>query len=124
MIFLGLRSVIYPAPDLWTSRAWFTRLLGTEPYFDEDFYVGFSVNGFELGLDPNADPAAGAVSFWGVADAHTALATLLRAGAAGDGVREVGGGIRMATVREPGGQLLGIIENPHFTSTASAAHEE
>ena len=53
-MFHGLRSVIYPAPDLPASRAWFASLLGTEPYFDEPFYVGFSVGGYELGLDPNA----------------------------------------------------------------------
>jgi catechol 2,3-dioxygenase-like lactoylglutathione lyase family enzyme len=44
-MFLGLRTVIYPARDLAASRAWFTRLLGIEPYFDEPFYVGFAVGG-------------------------------------------------------------------------------
>ena len=114
-MFLGLRTVIYPAPDLATSKAWFTSVLGTGPYFDQDFYVGFTVAGYELALDPNADPAAGPVTYWGVADADTALAALLDAGAVEHGaVRDVGDGIRVATVREPGGAVFGIIENPHF----------
>lgn len=115
-MFLGLRSVIYPAPDLAASKAWFSRVLDQQPYFDEPFYVGYEVGGYEWGLDPNADPAAGAVSYWGVRDAGAAWQQLLAAGATAhsDGVQHVGNGIRMATVREPTGNLLGIIENPHF----------
>ncbi len=115
-MFLGLRTVIYPAPDLAERKEWFARLLGLEPYFDEPFYVGFDVAGYELGLDPQADPAEGPITYWGVADADRALRLLLEAGAnAGGAVSEVGGGIRVATVRLPGdGGILGIIENPHF----------
>lgn len=115
-MFLGLRTVIYPAPDLAASRDWFSRLLGVAPYFDQPFYVGFRVAGHELALDPHGDPAVGPVTYWGVPDASAALARLLEAGAApdSDGARDVGDGIRTATVREPGGSLLGIIENPHF----------
>jgi len=114
-MFLGLRTVIYPAPDLAASKAWFARLLGVEPYFDEPFYVGFNVAGYELALDPHGDPATGPVTYWGVADANTALAQLLDAGATSRGdVQDVGDGIRVATVLEPGGTVLGVIENPHF----------
>jgi catechol 2,3-dioxygenase-like lactoylglutathione lyase family enzyme len=119
-MFLGLRTVIYPAPDLAASREWFTGLLGYPPYFDQAFFVGFQVAGYELALDPNADPAAGPVTYWGVGDAAVALATLLDAGAQpdSDGVQDVGDGIRVATVREPGGSVFGVIENPHFVATA------
>ncbi len=114
-MFLGLRTVIYPAPDLARSKAWFTEILGTAPYFDEPFYVGFNVEGYELALDPEGDPARGPVTFWGVADADVALARLLEAGAEpGSPVADVGDGIRVATVIEAGGSVLGIIENPHF----------
>ena len=115
-MFLGLRTVIYPAADLAASRNWFTDLLGIEPYFDEPFYVGYLVAGYELALDPNASPTDGPVTYWGVGNADEALARLLAAGASADspGVREVGDRIRVATVREPGGSILGIIENPHF----------
>jgi predicted enzyme related to lactoylglutathione lyase len=115
-VFLGLRTVIYPAPDLEGSKAWYTQLLEVEPYFDEPFYVGYSVAGYELALDPNADPALGAVTYWGVDDAEAGLARLIEAGARPHSeVQEVGGSIRVAAVREPGGAVLGIIENPHFS---------
>ena len=117
-MFLGLRTVIYPAPDLAASRAWFTRLLGFEPYFDEPFYVGYAVGGDELGLDPNAEPGAGPITYWGVASVDDGLAALVAAGATRRGaVQDVGDGIRVATVLEPGGSVLGIIENPHFLIT-------
>lgn len=114
-MFLGLRTVIYPAPDLAASKDWFTELLGIEPYFSEPFYVGFAVAGYELALDPAGDPKLGAITYWGVPDADTALQRLIDIGAVSRGdVQEVGGGIRVATVREPGGTVMGIIENPHF----------
>ncbi len=124
-LFLGLRTVIYPAPNLAESKAWFSELLKSAPYFDEEFYVGFNVGGYELGLDPHGEPSRGPVTYWGVADADAALAELIASGAAADGgVTEVGEGIRTATVRLPGsGGLLGIIENPHFELPAAALPE-
>lgn len=114
-MFLGLRTVIYPAPDLAASKAWFAELLGIEPYFDEPFYVGYEVAGYELGLSPAEDPEAGPVTYWGVPDVQAGLDRLVDAGAVSRGeVQDVGGGIRVATVVEPGGSVLGIIENPHF----------
>ncbi len=114
-MFLGLRTVICPAPDLAASKVWFAGLLGVEPYFDAPFYVGFNAAGYELALDPNADPTTGPITYWGVADADAGLTRLLAAGAKPrEAVRDVGGSIRVATVIEPGGSVLGIIENPHF----------
>jgi predicted enzyme related to lactoylglutathione lyase len=118
--FLGLRTAIYPAPDLARAKAWYSAVLGVAPYFDEPFYVGFNVGGFELGLDPDTSDqppgAAGSLAYWGVENADQAWAHLLKQGAAPlSPVREVGGGIRVATVKDPFGNVLGIIENPHFT---------
>ncbi len=114
-MFLGLRTAIYPAPDLAASKAWYTQVLGVAPYFDEPFFVGFNVAGYELALNPNADPGVGVVTYWGVADIDAGLAALIAAGAAlHEDVQDVGEGIRVATVLEPGGAILGIIENPHF----------
>ena len=115
-MFLGLRTTIYPAPDLAASKAWFTGILGKEPYFDQPFYVGFEVGGYELGLLPDAEVTDGVLSYWGVPDADAAYAALLAAGATEHApVADVGDGIRTATVREPAGSIVGIIENPHFT---------
>ena len=122
--FLGLRTVKYRAPDIKRARDWYTGVLGFGPYFDEPFYVGFSVGGFELGLDPDlTEPGAGEATpdqggvtvYWGVANAGASLARLLGLGAvARSPVQDVGGEIKVATVFDPFGNVLGIIENPHF----------
>jgi catechol 2,3-dioxygenase-like lactoylglutathione lyase family enzyme len=52
--FLGLRTVIYRAPDLEKAREWYSSVLGFGPYFDQPFYVRFKVGGYEPGLDPDA----------------------------------------------------------------------
>ena len=115
-MFLGLRSLIYPAPDLDAAKAWYSRVLGIEPYFDQPFYVGFEVGGYELGLHPGGDPDAGPKTYWGVDDIEVAHARLIDAGATRvDPIAEVGEGIKMAAVRDPAGYVLGIIENPHFS---------
>jgi predicted enzyme related to lactoylglutathione lyase len=114
-MFLGLRTIIYPAPELDVLKRWYIELLGTEPYFDQPFYVGFNVAGYELALDPDGSVQTGPRTYWGVADAELALARLLDAGAlVEESLRDVGEGIRVATVRDPAGSILGIIENPHF----------
>ena len=114
-MLLGLRSAIYAAPDLAAAKAWWTEVLGKEPYFDQPFYVGFEVSGFELGLDPNGDPATSPLTYWGVSDAEEAVASLLALGAKlHAGVQEVGEGIKLGSVRAPGGSVVGVIENPHF----------
>ena len=115
-MLLGLRTAIYPAPDLERARDWYTQVLGKAPYFDQPFYVGFSVGGFQLGLLPDAEPGtAGPQPLWGVADASAAYERLLELGAAAlEPVKDVGDGIKVAAVLDPFGNRFGIIENPHF----------
>lgn len=111
----GLRTVIYPAPDLDAATSWWSGVLGVDPYFDEPFYVGYNVGGYELGLLPTADPLDGALVYWGVADVAASVAVALAAGATEHApVSDVGGGIVTATVRTPPGAILGLIYNPHF----------
>lgn len=117
--FLGLRTVIYRAPDLEKAKAWYAEALGIEPYFDQPFYVGFNVGGYELGLDPDASSTpggrSGAVVYWGVSDADESFRRLISLGATERlAVQEVGEGIRVATVFDPFENIFGIIENPHF----------
>ncbi len=120
--FLGLRTIVYPAPDLAALKAWYTAALGVSPYFDEPFYVGFEIGGYELGLDPNADPMVGPITLWGVGDADAAIEALVAKGATpAEPVHEVGDGIRIGTVRDPAGSILGVIENPHFVLAAVTA---
>jgi predicted enzyme related to lactoylglutathione lyase len=119
-MILGLRTAIYHVSDLAKAKAWYSEVLGQQPYFDQPFYVGFSVGGFELGLVPDGKSGAGGtVAYWGVADAADAVARLEALGAPViEKLQDVGEGIRVATVADPFGNLLGIIENPNF-STAS-----
>ncbi|HSJ05175.1 MAG TPA: VOC family protein [Longimicrobiales bacterium] len=116
---LGLRSGIYHVADLAAARAWYIDVTGTQPYFDEPYYVGFDIGGFELGLDPDTTAVrpggGGGLAYWGVADADSALARLLELGAAVvEPVADAGGGVRHAVVRDPFGNYFGIIENPRF----------
>jgi predicted enzyme related to lactoylglutathione lyase len=115
---LGLRTVIYHVPDLGQAKAWYSAAFGVLPYFDEPYYVGFNIGGFELGLDPDMSGIAvgtNVVAYWGVADAAQAYQDLIHKGArAHSPVQEVGGGIRVAAVSDPFGNVIGIIENPHF----------
>jgi predicted enzyme related to lactoylglutathione lyase len=117
-MFLGLRTVIYHAPDLARAKAWYADAFGTPPYFDEPFYVGFNIGGFELGLDPDAGHVTvgnNAVAYWGVADIDEAHAHLIARGAATrHAVSDVGDGIKVATVTDPFGNVIGLIQNPHF----------
>jgi len=90
--------------------------LGVAPYFDQPFYVGYSVGGFELGLIPDGTPGPdGASALWGTPDAAAELARLTGLGAAvHEPVKDVGEGIKVAAVRDPFGNVFGLIENPHF----------
>ena len=117
--FLGLRTVIYHAPDLAKTKDWYAKALGIEPYFDQPFYVGFNVGGYELGLDPDASSTPGGkngvVAYWGVTNAEESLRRLVSLGATErSAVQDVGEGIRVATLFDPFDNILGIIENPHF----------
>src|SRR5437879_13786887 len=77
----GLRTAIYPTPDLTRGKEWYRQVLGRDPYFDEPFYVGFSAGGFELGLIPDGEPGvAGVQGVWGVLDAAAGLARLTALG--------------------------------------------
>ena len=119
-MFQGLRTVIYHVEDLDRAKEWYGSVLGIQPYFDEPFYVGFDVGGFELGLQPE-DPgvsraSTGVVAYWGVDDADAALERLLEFGASErGGVQDVGDDIRLASVFDPFENVLGVIENPHFS---------
>ena len=117
-MFQGLRTVIYAASDLQRVKQWYTQVLAKEPYFDQPFYVGFNVGGYELGLDPDTKavtPGNNAIAYWGVPDARAAYARLVSLGAREHRpIQEVGEGIVVGSVTDPFGNVLGVIENPHF----------
>jgi predicted enzyme related to lactoylglutathione lyase len=126
--FLGLRTVVYRAPDLDRAKAWYSQALGIAPYFDQPFYVGFNVGGFELGLDPDLAAstagAGGVTAYWGVGNAGAVLERLLAQGAVlHAALRDVGEGIKVVTVLDPFGNVFGLIENPNFVAASAGTGE-
>jgi predicted enzyme related to lactoylglutathione lyase len=120
---LGLRTVIYYVPDMERAKAWYASLLGIAPYFDQPYYISFNVGGFELGLHPSGDghePSTGGVAaYWGVENLASVWPRVLElGGVVVDKPQDVGEGIQVAAVRDPFGNLLGLIENPNFPNTA------
>ena len=116
----GLRTAIYFVTDIAAAKAWYNDALSIEPYFDEPYYVGYNVGGYELGLHPadappNDNKNAVAV-YWGVDNVQDTYDMLLQKGASPlEEPNEVGGGIVVGMVKDPWGNGLGFIYNPHFS---------
>ena len=116
-LLLGLRTVIYHCADLDAAKSWWTEFLGVEPYFDQPFYVGFEIAGYELGLVPDGDGSRGATTYWGVDDVPTCLERAVASGAEVlEVAHDVGDGIVVGAVRTPTGDVVGFIFNPHFAA--------
>jgi predicted enzyme related to lactoylglutathione lyase len=116
----GLGTVIYHVTDLNRAKTWYASVFQENPYFDQPFYVGFNIAGYELGLDPDQSVAragrGGSVAYWRVADLEDAVEHFVAAGATLVSPGHDGGdGIKVATVADPFDNLIGLIENPHFT---------
>ena len=119
-MMLGVKTVIYRVDDLQRAKTWYARVFEVDPYFDEPFYVGFRVGGFELGLDPDTTEGivgpGGTVAYWGVEAIDEAHARVVgHGGTPVLPVKDVGGGIRVATVADPFGNLIGLIETSPYS---------
>ena len=101
-------------PDLQKAKVWYSNLTGVQPYFDEAFYVGFDFNGCELGLHPQDESVTignQTVAHWAVDNIETCVKKLVVEGATIlYAVSDVGGGIKVATVIDPWGNAVGLIE--------------
>jgi lactoylglutathione lyase len=122
---LGLRTAIYKVPDLTTAKEWYADAFHTDPYFDEPFYVGFNIGGYELGLQPEETPTTGPKSeniltYWGVQDITAEYERLLSLGAEShEAPQNVGGELMVATVKDPWENIIGLIYNPYFGTEES-----
>lgn len=109
-----LRTVVYHVSDIAAAKEWYSKTCGINPYFDEPFYVGFDINGCELGLDPDMSsvtPGNQTTSFWSVEDIVAAVEKFTTAGATL--IQEptnVGGDITVAVVSDPFGNHIGLIQ--------------
>ncbi|TRX61412.1 VOC family protein [Fulvivirga sp. M361] len=117
--FQGLRTTIYRVSDLPKATAWYAEIFETAPYFNDTFYVGFNIAGYELGLiadeADDVEKTGNVLTYWGVEDVQSIYNKLLSAGAVDyEKPHNVGGEIMVGAVKDPWGNALGIIYNPHF----------
>ena len=112
---LGIKTVLHPVSDLARAKAVYAALLGVPPQADESYYVGFDAAGQHIGLVPGGGPEAmtSPVAYWHVADIEAKLAEVTAAGAiVKQPARDVGGGRLVATVTDPDGNVLGLLQDP------------
>ncbi|MGO9962799.1 MAG: VOC family protein [Acidimicrobiales bacterium] len=110
----GIKTVLHPVSDLEKAKAVYTALLGQPPQHDAPYYVGFDVAGQHIGLLPGGGPQAmtSPVAYWHVADIEAKLAALTAAGATvNEPARDVGNGRLVATVTDPDGNVLGLLQD-------------
>ena len=109
----GIKTVIYPVRDLARAKALYGSILGVEPDMDEPYYVGFSVGGQHIGLDPNGhqNGMTGPVGYWHVDSIHQSIKVLLAAGAVEhQPIQDVGGHRLVASVIDADGNVIGLIQ--------------
>ena len=110
----GIKTVLHPVSDLAKARPVYAALLGVQPQTDSDDYVGFEVEGQQIGLVPGgaAQGMTSPVAYWHVPDIEAKLAEVTAAGATvREPARDVGGGRLVATVTDPDGNVLGLLQD-------------
>jgi predicted enzyme related to lactoylglutathione lyase/uncharacterized protein YndB with AHSA1/START domain len=125
----GLRTLIFDVADLTAAKRFYAQVVGSPPYFDEPFYVGFDVGGYELGLRPaegdHQPGVGGATGFFAADDVDATIARVVSLGArVREAPQDVGGGIRTGSVIDPFGNVLGFIHNPLFAPPLTAARAD
>jgi len=111
----GIKTVLHPVSDLAKAKPVYAALLGVPPSADAPYYVGFDAAGQHIGLVPNAaaQGMTSPVAYWQVADIEAKLAEVTAAGATvKEPAHDVGGGRLIATVTDPDGNVLGLIQDP------------
>ncbi|MEU8343337.1 hypothetical protein SAMN05443665_102035 [Actinomadura meyerae] len=110
----GIKTVLHPVSDLAKAKAVYAALLGTDPQTDSPYYVGFEAGGQHIGLVPDGGPQGmtSPVAYWHVPDIEAKVAELTGAGASvKDAPHDVGGGRLVASVTDPDGNVLGLIQD-------------
>jgi predicted enzyme related to lactoylglutathione lyase len=110
----GIKTVLHPVSDLASAKAVYAALLGIEPQTDGPYYVGFEAEGQQIGLVPSggAQGMTSPVAYWHVPDIEAKLAEVTAAGATvNEPAHDVGGGRLVATVTDPDGNVLGLLQD-------------
>jgi predicted enzyme related to lactoylglutathione lyase len=110
----GIKTVLHPVSDLAKAKGVYAALLGVPPTSDDSYYVGFEAEGQQIGLVPGGGPQGmtSPVAYWHVADIEAKLAEVTAAGATvKEPTRDVGGGRLVATVTDPDGNVLGLLQD-------------
>jgi predicted enzyme related to lactoylglutathione lyase len=110
----GVKTELHPVSDLAAAKAVYAALLGAAPQTDEPYYVGFEVAGQHIGLVPGGGPQrmTTPVAYWHVPDIEAKLAEVTAAGATvQEPAHDVGGGRLVATVTDPDGNVLGLLQD-------------
>ncbi len=118
-MMLGIRTTAYIVKDLVGTKAWYAQAFRTEPYFDEPFYAGFNIQGYELGLMPDGDKSnlkgENVLSYWGVENIEKKYNRLLKLGATEhEKPTNVVGELMVCSVKDPWKNIIGLINNPYF----------
>jgi predicted enzyme related to lactoylglutathione lyase len=110
----GVKTVLLPVSDLAAAKAIYSALLGMAPQTDGSYYVGFEAEGQQIGLVPNGGPQGmtSPVAYWHVPDIEAKLAEVTAAGAIlKEPAHDVGGGRLVATVTDPDGNVIGLLQD-------------
>jgi predicted enzyme related to lactoylglutathione lyase len=110
----GMKTIMYPVKDIAAAKQLYSQLFGVTPYADEAYYVGFKVEGQDVGLDPNGDKRGmtGPVLYCHVDDIKKTFETLIDAGAeVQQQITDVGGGKLIATLKDADGNPIGLLQD-------------
>ena len=75
-------TIVIPAADLESATAFYRTAWGAEPHTETPYYVGFNLDGQEIGLNPNGerDRMTGPVVYWKTDDLAAKVAEVEAAG--------------------------------------------
>jgi predicted enzyme related to lactoylglutathione lyase len=109
---MNVSLITYPASDLNATKRFFRELTGIDPYAEAPQYVGYRNGDLEIGLVPKGHEP-GAIAFWTVSDIASSVKALeAAAGTVVQGIKDVGYGLLVATVKDPNGSIVGLRQFP------------
>ncbi len=107
----NIKLIVYPVKDIEKARAFYGKFLEVEPYVEGPYYAGYRVGDLEVGLDPNSK--VGPIAYADVLDIKSSLQAMIEVGAEViQDIKNVGGGILIAQVKDRDGNVVGLRQKP------------